>query len=348
MTPLENFIKTQIREAGPMDVARFMTLALCHPEHGYYTRGEAFGADGDFTTAPEISQMFGEIIGVWAADLWQKSGAPDRFTLLECGPGRGTLMVDLLRGTKNVAGFHEALSVHMVEVSPALREKQVAALRGVGVTHHDTIASVPDDAPVIVIANEFLDALPVRQLVWQDGAWHERVLGLDDNDGLIWGVVQADPLLVKGLPGAVEEGAVLEIAPAREAFIRDTADLLKQATGAALFIDYGYDANPAYGDTLQAVQSHEPVSLLQEIGRSDLTAHVDFSSLAQVAQGEGLQVTDIITQGDFLRRCGIEQRAQALIATGGASEQVESALQRLTTAEQMGALFKVMGISYGG
>ncbi len=321
--PLEDIIKEKIRENGPMSVGAFMELVLGHPEHGYYMKQDPLGQAGDFVTAPEVSQLFGEMIGVWAADIWMQMGRPEKFTLLECGPGRGTLMADMLRATKKVQGFHDAACVHLLEVSPALKEKQAEALGGIEVRWHEELESVPDDCPIIVIGNEFLDALPFQQFVGEQ----ERMIALE-GEALVF----------------THDGEIVEKSPARCKFVWDVCARLKAQQGAALFIDYGY-LKSAAGDTFQAVKGHEYVDVLSDIGNADLTSHVDFEALAC---GVDVNVCGPVTQGAFLRNLGIETRASMLKqkASEQQAETVEKGLHRLIDSDQMGALFKVIGFTH--
>jgi NADH dehydrogenase [ubiquinone] 1 alpha subcomplex assembly factor 7 len=335
--PLEDLIRSQIAENGPMDVGSFMALALGHPQHGYYMTRAPFGRQGDFTTAPEISQMFGELIGAWAADIWAQLGRPEKFTLLECGPGRGTLMADALRATRRLPGFHQAARIVLMETSLSLRDQQVQALADYDVLWADNLSdpAMAGDGPVICIANEFLDALPVRQFVKQGLLWHERVVGVVD-DVLAFGLSPpAEP------PSDGTQDGIYEIAPARNNFVRELAALLRNRGGVALFIDYGYERS-AMGDTLQAVRAHQPVPVLEEPGMADLTAHVDFQALAQAA-GD-LPVAGPVGQGAFLQALGIGIRAEMLKTHGADAATIDAAVTRLTDPAQMGTLFKVMAL----
>jgi NADH dehydrogenase [ubiquinone] 1 alpha subcomplex assembly factor 7 len=341
MSALGEYLKQHISQNGPIDVGQFMGLCLGHPEHGYYMKRDPFGAGGDFTTAPEISQMFGEMIGVWAADTWMKMGSPSHFILLECGPGRGTLMADLLRGTKHVPGFHAACKVHLLEMSPVLKEMQREALKGYEVRWHETLADMPRNHPVIVIANEFLDALPFRQFEKTKEGWRERYVGYSPSRGFHYMYV-ATPMSFD------VDGSVFEISPARVHFLQNINDILKAADGAALFIDYGH-AKSAAGDTFQALYKHQYVPVFEHAGDADLTSHVDFEPLKAVSEETGLKVYGPKTQGEFLKALGIE--ARAIILSEKASEaqrgDIENALRRLIAPDQMGELFKVMGLSHG-
>ncbi|MGB0720092.1 MAG: class I SAM-dependent methyltransferase [Bdellovibrionales bacterium] len=352
MSELSDIIKVDINRYGSLRIDEFMTLALAHADHGYYMKQDPFGRGGDFITAPEISQMFGEMIGAWAADAWLKLGAPNAFALVECGPGRGTLMADMLRATRGVAGFHDAAQVCLVEISPALREKQKEALQGYDIQWFSGFSDVPDYVPLIVIGNEFFDALPFRQAVYQGGEWLERVVVLDKNDNLTFSssrdlIAGSMDSAVKPRNDDVSEGDIFEFAPEREAFMAALCTRLKAQNGAGLFIDYGH-AQSATGDTFQAVYRHDYCDVFDHIGDADLTSHVDFGALSQVAGDAGGNVEAIATQGDFLRRLGIDLRARALAAHApDKAPDIEKDLQRLIHPDQMGTLFKVMGVSYG-
>jgi len=340
----EDYIRQQIRSHGPVDVGTFMALALSHPEGGYYTGADPLGATGDFTTAPEISQLFGEMIGAWCADLWIRMGRPAPFILAECGPGRGTLMADLLRATKAVPGFHKAAQIHLVEISPGLREKQRSALADYQVTWHDDCQSLPDHAPLLLIANEFLDALPIRQYQKTAQGWAERVIGLDGQGRFIFGLV---PAAIRP-PIEAQEGDIFELAPAREAFTADLAARIISQSGAALLIDYGHETSAA-GDTLQAVKDHAPVDVLAAPpGSADITSHVDFAALARIAAEQSVVVHGPVPQGAFLQALGIGLRAAMLErgAQAGQQDALAAGLARLTAPDQMGQLFKVMALCH--
>ncbi|MFI5011973.1 MAG: class I SAM-dependent methyltransferase [Hyphomicrobiales bacterium] len=350
MTPLGSEIVAMIAADGPISVERYMRLALSHPRFAYYRSGDPFGASGDFVTAPEISQMFGELIGLWAADCWDRMGRPERFGLVELGPGRGTLMADALRAARIVAGFHTALEVHLVETSEVLRARQRQALAerddsiAVPVFWHERFDTVAR-GPLIVIANEFFDALPICQYVRTRGGWRERLVGLDDHGALSFGLsARTEPSL--GL--AAPLGAVLEIRPDALTLARDITLRLVEHGGAALVIDYGH-VRQGLGDTLQAVRKHGFADPLSEPGETDLTAHVDFATLALAAREAGAVVHGPMPQGAFLRALGIEARAQRLNdgAKPPQAAAIDAALARLTGdgVGEMGALFKAMAIA---
>ncbi|WP_349370623.1 SAM-dependent methyltransferase [Salinarimonas sp.] len=350
MTELEREIRTMIAAEGPIPVSRYMALCLGHPRLGYYMTRDPIGMAGDFVTAPEISQMFGELVGLWAAQTWMDLGSPSPFALVELGPGRGTLMADALRAARVAPGFLDAAQVHLVETSPILREKQRATLAGVPdgrIAWHAGLEAVPD-LPLIALANEFFDALPVRQLVRDRGAWRERLVGLDADDRLAFGLSpDADP----SIPYDAPEGQVLEIAAAGIPVMRALAGRIVAAGGAALAIDYGH-ARTGFADTLQAVRRHAFADPLEDPGEADVTAHVDFAQLAAAAREAGALVHGPVTQGAFLEALGIEARARALAARASAkqAEEIGGALQRLAGEgeDDMGVLFKAMAVTHPG
>ncbi len=338
---LAAILAARIGAAGPISLADYMAECLTHPTLGYYTSRDPLGAAGDFTTAPEISQMFGELVGLALAQAWADQGAPAPVSLAELGPGRGTLMADALRATRAVPGFHDAIRLHLVETSPTLREKQSAALAGHDVTHHDTAATLPD-APLLLIANEFFDALPVRQFVRTGDHWRERVIGLDGG-ALTFGLsapVEVPDLLHRG---EVTEGGLVELCPAAPAIMAEIETRIATHGGAALVVDYGDWRS--LGDTLQALKDHRFDDPLTHPGDADLTAHVDFEALAAAAPR--LAASRLTPQGVFLERLGITLRAQSLARnlTGQARDAHIAAHRRLTHADEMGNLFKVLGFT---
>jgi SAM-dependent MidA family methyltransferase len=348
-SPLETEIRRLIAVAGPMSIAEYMRLCLTHPQYGYYVTRDPLGAHGDFVTAPEISQMFGELIGVWMVAVWQQMGAPENVRVVELGPGRGTLMNDALRAAKVVGDFHAALVVHLVEISPKLQQAQEQLLEGLGVPilWHSALAEVPS-GPVIIIANEFIDALPAHQAVKRADGWHERVVEIAPSGELAIGIAR-DPLphfeatLPRGLRQA-PEGSVYEWrsdAVALEIGRRVRTD------GAALIIDYGH-AWYGLGETLQAVAGHSFTDPLRAPGEADLTAHVDFAALAQSAQIIGGRIHGPISQRDLLRGLGIDKRAAALKTRAPErAAEIDQALARLTATgpRGMGELFKALAIA---
>jgi len=349
-SPLENEIRRLIGITGPMPVAEYMRLCLTHPQYGYYINRDPLGAGGDFITSPEISQMFGELIGLWMASVWQQLGAPDNVRIIELGPGRGTLMLDALRAAKVVKGFRAAIVVHLVEVSAALQHIQQRRLEQLDVPMlwHTALEDVPG-GPSIVIANEFIDALPVHQAVKQAGGWHERVIDIAADGNFYFGTAR-DPLpffatsMPRGLRDA-PEGSIYEW---RADAIALELGRRMRSDGAALIIDYGH-AHFGLGDTLQAVAGHSFTDPLRAPGKADLTAHVDFEALAQAAESIGARIHGPIRQRDLFLRLGIEQRAAALKAAAprDKSAEIEIALSRLIAdgARGMGELFKAMAIA---
>jgi SAM-dependent MidA family methyltransferase len=345
-TPLGSLIAKMIAEDGPMGLDRYMQLCLGHGEHGYYMSRDPFGARGDFTTAPEVSQIFGELIGIWCVSTWQIMQAPDPVRVIEIGPGRGTLMSDLLRAARVMPGFADSVKVHLVETSPVLRAIQKETLSGTKaeINWHDDVTDVPA-GPALVVGNEFFDALPVRQLQLTGDGWHERVVGLDDERKLQIGLAR-DTIPAGSLPDWVkpaETGDIVELAPVRDAYAQKVADRISRDGGAALFVDYGH-VRSGTGDTLQAVRRHEYVDILHEPGHCDLTAHVDFAALAAVFALSGLKVFGPVTQSRFLAGMGLAERVEMLSKRGGARERMKVAdgARRLVAGTEMGHLFKVI------
>ncbi len=343
MTALADILRRRIAATGPISVADYMRDCLLHPLHGYYTTRDPLGAAGDFTTAPEISQMFGELLGLALAQAWLDQGAPAPVVLAEPGPGRGTLMADMLRATRGVPGFHAALQVHLIEASPVLRAAQVLALSGHPVTWHDHLAELPQ-APLFLVANEFFDALPVRQFVRRGGGWAERMVGLVDG-ALAFGLSNPAPLaaLAHRLDDTAE-GDVVETCPEGPPLMTGIAARIARHGGAALVIDYG--GWRSLGDTLQALRGHDIDPPLAHPGHADLTAHVDFEPLAEAARDAGAAHAPLTPQGVFLESLGITARAQAL-ARGLSGAQLNShiaAHRRLTHPQEMGNLFKVLAV----
>jgi len=344
MSPLEDLIRKRIAADGPITVADFMTLALGHPEHGYYMKGDPFGTTGDFITAPEISQVFGELIGLWSAMTWQQIGAPAKTILIECGPGRGTLMSDMLRAAKTVPPFLDTIEIHLVETSPAMRERQRTNLTGHTPQWHDSLETVPA-GPTILIANEFLDALPIRQLIRTENGWAERRVGLSDK-GLVFetGEDVSDTVLPVPLQEAhAPPGTIFETCPAALDFADSLNRRLSTAPGAALLIDYGH-VKSGIGDTLQAVRTHKFADVLAHPGDADLTAHVDFDAFGRQLRNGGPRTMGPVTQSAFLSVLGIKERTKQL-TTGIAPDMaatLRSGTERLTAQNQMGELFKVM------
>src|SRR5258706_6474170 len=333
-----------------MPVWRYMELCLTHPRHGYYVSRDPLGREGDFTTSPEVSQMFGELLGLWAASVWKAIGSPPLLRLIELGPGRGTMMADALRALRVLPPLYQALSVHLVEINPVLREKQKAALSGTRtVTWHNSIDEVPD-GPAVILANEYFDVLPVHQAVKRASGWHERTVEIDGNGKLAFGAA-ADPtprfeVLLPPLVRVAPVGAVFEWRPGTE--IMKIATRMRDQRGAALIIDYGHVRSDA-GDTFQAIARHSFADPLKNPGQADVTAHVDFQALARAAEDIGARVHGPVPQGDFLKSIGIETRAVTLMAkaTHEISEDISGALKRLIGGGRggMGSMFKGLAVS---
>lgn len=346
MNALAQELAELIRQEGPIGVSRYMALCLGHPRHGYYMKQDPFGADGDFTTAPEISQIFGELIGLWAASAWQAMGAPASIRLIELGPGRGTLMQDMLRAARVLPGFRDALSIHLVETSPVLRERQKETLAACGVEPrwYDRIDQALE-GPAIVVANEFLDALPLDQFVHTPEGWRERLVGLGDQGRLGFGLAGEPDCSLSLIAPA---GSVLEQPAAASEAVATVARHVAIEGGAGLFIDYG-PARSGFGDTLQALKRHEFVDVLAEPGDADLTVHVDFARMAQAGLAAGAAAHGVVTQRDFLLALGLQQRFEALSrrATHEQAEMLASGVERLieTGPTAMGELFKVLAVA---
>lgn len=342
LNPLGEEIRAIIESEGPIGIDRYMTLCLQHPRHGYYTTRETIGRD--FITAPEMHQMFGELVGLWAAQVWLDIGSPAPLRLVELGPGRGTLMADALRATHGVPGFHAAARVHLVETSPRLRQAQAHTLEsaGVPIAWHVALDDVPA-GPAIVLANEFFDALPVRHYLRGADGWHERVVGLDHHGALAFGA-SAERVVAAGAPG--RPGDILEVGHSALAAMTTLAARIATEGGALLALDYGHRES-GLGETLQAVRGHRYADILAAPGEADLTAHVDFAALARAATAVGARSFGPIEQGTFLRRLGIAARAEALKrrATPEQAAAVDAALARLAApASSMATLFKAMAL----
>lgn len=356
-TPLEEIIKQQIRDKGPMNLGDYMSLCLGHPEFGYYMTRDPFGVDGDFVTAPEISQMFGELMGAWIADSWIKLGAPQKFNLVECGPGRGTLMSDALRATKNVDGFLDAVQLHLLEMSPILKKIQKQNLSQYDATWHNDLSTLPNDAPYIVIGNEFLDALASRQLTYTDAGWLEKMVSLDINDTLCLGNFKPQDDIESAITPFLippQVGEQVEVSLEQRAFLDDLLNIVLKQRGIALFVDYGFVHNVA-GDTLQAVKKHRYCSIIETPGEADITAHVNFAEISRVAMEKSMTVHGPVSQSDYLQRLGISIRAEHLMKHGDEMQRrdIGLALNRLIGTgknrdrmkDEMGTLFKVIAFT---
>lgn len=367
MTALGDRLAARIARFGPITVADYMAAALTDPEDGYYMTGDPFGAGGDFVTAPEVSQMFGELIGLWCADTWARMGAPDPVLLVELGPGRGTLMADALRALGVAPDCRAALRPQLVEISPALaaRQRQTLAAQGVEASWHERLDRVPE-GPLLVIANEFFDALPIRQFERRPEGWCERLVGLDpggpsgpSGPSSPSGPSDRELAFTLGPPGvraqvsipaalqAAPAGAVVEVSAPGMAIAGEIGRRLAAHGGAALIVDYGHAA-PRSGATLQAVRRHARHDVLAEPGSADLTAHVDFTALAGAATQAGARAHGPVDQGALLQALGIDARAETL-RRGAAPAQVaavDAARHRLIDAAEMGTLFKALALSH--
>ena len=347
MNPLARHLRGEIAAHGPMTVASFMAAAMCHPEHGYYMTRDPIGRDGDFVTAPEVSQMFGELIGLWCAAGWRQMGCPAEIMLVELGPGRGTLMADALRAMATVPACRAALDVHLVEISPLLKAAQAKSLDGAAVTWHDTLASLPE-GPMLLITNELYDALPIHQFLRTADGWRERLVDVA-SEGFRFvvapGPTPATALVSEAANGA-PPGSVAEVSAAGISLTHEIGRRIAASGGFALIIDYAADHGPL-GDTLQAVRRHGHHAVLDDPGEADISARVDFSALIRVAGEAGAQVFGPVNQGDFLISLGIEARAEILSrnATSTQRADIGEALERLVGPGEMGCLFKVLAIT---
>ena len=343
--PLLSIIKRMIKSSGPLSIAQYMHLCHSHREYGYYTTNNPIGRTGDFITAPEVSQMFGEMIALWAIGAWQALGKPKQIQIAELGPGRATLMADFLRAAKAVSEFSAAIQIKLIETSPKLTAIQKSNLADeADIAWLETVEQLAP-LPTLIIANEFLDAIPFRQFVKLQGQWLENCVGLNKSDQLAFVATHAG-LANSILPDGHEnepDGSVFETAPAREAIVSTLSHHIAANRGAALFIDYGHGKS-GFGDTFQAVKSHHLASPLDEPGICDLTSHVDFEAISITAQQQGLNSYSLITQSDFLCDLGILQRAGALGADKDLKNQrqIERDIERLISPNQMGTLFKVL------
>jgi len=350
MNPLEILIHEMITENGPLSLETYMALALTHPVHGYYVSKMPLGQSGDFITGPEISQMFGELIGVWCAAAWRSMGKPQPLLLVELGPGRGTLMADALRAARVAPDFLSAIDIHLVETSETLQQCQRMALKDLdrAVSWHASTEELPD-GPAIIVANEFFDCLPIRQFVRSTTGWHDRLIGLNGEGGLCFGLA---PGPEPGLIAPGEPGQIFEAGFVAARLMSRLGERICLQGGALLVVDYGYDA-PQHGATLQAVRCHRFADPLLDPGEADLTAHVDFCALARAARAVGAIVHGPVPQGEWLTRLGLYERAAKLReqATGHQNAAIDSALQRLagegqgSPAEDMGRLFKALAVT---
>ncbi len=352
MPGLKDRIVRLIEAGGPLSVADYMAICLYDPEDGYYMTRDPFGRSGDFTTAPEISQMFGELIGIWLVSAWRALGRPDRPIVAEIGPGRGTLMKDVVRTIGRIApDLRSSADFRLIETSGKLRLAQATTLQGSWghFEWHGDIDELPR-APLLIVGNELFDAVPIRQYVKAGRIWLERAVGLDAGGNLVFTTKPGslDPSLVPPDASAGPDGTIVEIAPARTAIMDKIAARIATDSGAGLFIDYGY-AQPAAGDSLQALVRHAYADPLTEPGLADITAHVDFAALIEAAQAHGLE-TNLSTQGDFLLGMGMLERAGQLGAKADQAtrRRLQGEVDRLAGSDAMGTLFKVLALSRPG
>ncbi len=348
MSPLVDRLKAEIGLNGPMTAAQYMNACLHDPNDGYYATRPRLGAEGDFLTAPMVSQMFGELLGLWSAEVWDRLDRPERVSWVEIGPGDGSLIGDAVRAAAKAApAFLKAARLYLIEPSPPLRATQRERLSAAALHPHwiTSLADLPLDQPVIVIANEVLDCLPPRQFVRTEQGWAERLVGLNDAGELAFGL--ASRPLDRAMPEA-EPGDLLEICPAQEALGAEIGNLVARAGGVALLIDYGR-AEPGFGDTLQALSGHRKVGPLEAPGEADLTVHADFPAVLDAARQAGAETAPVLTQGTLLKRLGVEARAQALArARPEKAATIARQLERFIAPDQMGELFKAACIHSTG
>lgn len=347
-------IRQAIQDYGSITIAQFMSEAMYNLKEGYYIYNDPIGRGGDFITAPEVSQLFGEMLGIFVVDLWMKLGSPKKFNLVELGPGKATLMMDILRATSHVANFHQACNIHLVDTNQRLIEVQKQKLNSYSIpcTWHENVLELPSDLPLIILANEFFDCLPINQYIKDKDIWYERSVTLYQQEYSIIKTPIAYSLsnsLNNEHPNAKDFSIVEVCYPGLE-IIQHLASIFQKTPGALLAIDYGYDIDPikrnSYNYTLQAVKNHKYHPIFSDIGRADLTSHVDFFALKQSALANECMTIGSITQGNFLENLGINIRANSLKqkATKQEREEIDSGLNRLVSPKQMGELFKAMVI----
>jgi NADH dehydrogenase [ubiquinone] 1 alpha subcomplex assembly factor 7 len=343
VTPLARLLLRRIALAGPLTIAEYMSEALGHPTHGYYQRRDPLGRAGDFITAPEVSQMFGELIGLWLVEVWHTMNCPDPCHLVELGPGRGTLMSDALRAARVRPAFGIAMRLHLVETSPYLRERQAETLGAHRPQWRASLDEVPE-GPLLLVANEFFDALPVHQFELRAEGWRERVVECD-GERLVFGWAPPGPSFAF-LSDRQRLGSRAEVCPAALCLAGEIGGRLAKSGGVALIVDYG-TSRSLPGESLQAVGRHQPVDPLAEPGDADLSAHVDFAALGRAAREAGASVHGPLPQGEFLLRLGLAVRAESLLAraTPQQARDIEAARRRLLDSREMGNLFKVVALA---
>lgn len=350
MNSLAERIARLIAAQGPLSVAQFMTMALHDPQSGTYASRDPLGTRGDFITAPEISQVFGELLGLWCVQLWRDQGAAKKIRLMELGPGRGTLMADALRAAKLDPKFLAAVEVVLVEASPALQAVQRERLKdsGVSIRWLERFDDSLSDRPLLLLANEFFDALPIRQFVHAARGWCERMVTIENGQLAFALAPSASALDIPASRGKPEDGAVFETSPAASALTEEIARIIEARGGGALIVDYGYD-NGTFGDTLQAVRDHRFTEILAEPGDADLSAHVDFTALAAAASRGGAKTFGPVAQGALLEKLGVTARsAQLQRANAKSAADIGAAIHRLVDPDKMGTLFKALAILPAG
>jgi NADH dehydrogenase [ubiquinone] 1 alpha subcomplex assembly factor 7 len=349
VTPLTARLLAEIAATGPIGVDRYMAACLGDPEFGYYTTRDPLGRGGDFVTAPEISQIFGELIGLWVAAVWQSLDSPSAFRLIELGPGRGTLMADALRALTVLPACRTAVHIDLVEISPILQERQRLTLAphrdAIRIAWHGSIDTIPVDLPTIVIANEFFDALPIRQWIRRGGLWRERRIGREGEQ-----LVFVDGDAASGIPlPLATDAAIAETSEQAAAVAAALGGRISATGGAALVVDYGHDGK-RLGDSLQAIRGQAPAPVLEACGECDLTAHLDFAALAAAFAAAGLETAGPVTQGRWLTAIGAGTRAERLARDRDAATvaAISQGLRRLIDPMAMGSLFKVLGAASPG
>jgi len=352
MKKLDKVLADRITSKGHISLVEFMRESLTHPKFGFYMKKDIFGARGNFVTSPEISQMFGELIGIWCLKLWEKMNKPNNFQIIEMGPGLGTLMKDLLRVCDKLSSdFLRATKISLIEKSTQLKNHQMKTLRGIDISWHTSLSEKIINGPFIVIANEFLDTLPIRQFQFSNNSWNERIIGFSKSTSKFFFTLKG----VKSLPNILrslkiikkaKDGNIIEFNPDAGKLIHKIGKIMGKNLGYGLIIDYGH-TKISFGETLQAVKKHRFCNALERPGESDLTAHVDFELISKIAKQSGARVYNLIPQGQFLQNLGINERAEILKkkASPGEKIEIEAGRRRLTGKEEMGELFKVLMLS---
>lgn len=357
MPSLETILHEQIREDGPLSIASFMDRALYDPNYGYYTTTFPIGKQGDFITAPEISQLFGDVLGAYLCAMWQALGSPSRVLLVECGPGRGTLMRDILRATSHAEAFQKAISCHMIETSPSLtsiQQKTLSHIKEIPIHWHQSLELLPTDAPILLVANEFLDAFPIEQYCLHHEVWHERRITSNPTatefDFVECKTSHAQHAYLSSTYPRAKEGDIVELSPATQGWCNDLASRLEKQRGHACIIDYGHyipaNQRTAFISTLQAARKHTYSDVLKDVGKADLTAHVDFYAIGELFSSyTNLAVGGPWTQGDFLQSLHIHIRADRLMKNSPHPASIQHDLNRLISPAEMGELFKVLTVT---